>query len=206
MPYMPDKREYRNFTVDAFKPTEQEGEERSYIVEGYATTFDAPYDFVGDMKECISSRALDGADMTDVIFQFDHEGTPLARIRNNTLAIMPDDHGLFVRADLGGSEKGRQLYEAISNGLVDRMSWGFTIADEGWEYDPETRTSTISKVDKVYDVSAVSLPANEDTEIKARSYLDGVIEAEQRESLQRSKDAELERRKRLALYMEITNR
>lgn len=206
MPYMPDKREYRNFTVDAFKPAEQEGEERSYIVEGYATTFDAPYDFVCDMKECISSRALDGADMTDVIFQFDHEGTPLARIRNNTLAITPDDHGLFVRADLGGSENGRQLYEAISNGLVDRMSWGFTINEGGWEYDPKTRTSTITKVDKVYDVSAVSLPANEDTEIKARSYLDGVIEAEQRESLQRSKDAELERRKRLALYMEITNR
>lgn len=180
-----DGREYRSF--GAFSALE---EPKGYIVEGYATTFDAPYDMGGDgYRECISSRALDSADMSDVIFQMNHAGTPLARLRNGSMSVERDQHGLLVRADLGGCEDGRRLYEAIKNGLVDRMSWAFRVADDGWTYDEATRTATIERISKVYDVSAVSLPANEDTEIHARSYLDGVIEAEQqRESLQRELD------------------
>ena len=193
-----DGREYRSFEVANFKAVETEDSEPSYIVEGYATTFDVPYDFGRDgMQEMICRSAFEGADMSDVIFQYNHEGMVMARMRNNTLAVMPDDHGLFCRADLSGSVEGRNLFEAITNGLVDRMSWGFTISDGGWEYDPKTRLSTISKIDKVYDVSAVSIPANEATEISARSYFDGVIEAEQQELLQRKKDAD--RRKRIAI-------
>jgi phage head maturation protease len=65
------------------------------------------------------------------------------------------------------------------------MSWAFTVAED--EYDREARTRTITKIKKVYDVSAVSIPANGDTEISARSWLNGVIEAERRESLERRK-------------------
>ena len=194
-------REYRAIEITNFTASE---EADSYIVEGYATTFDDPYDFGrGGMKECINRSALDGADMSDVIFQYNHEGMVLARQRNNSLAVMCDDHGLYVKADLKGTAQGRDLHEAIKCGLVDRMSWGFTVAEDGWDYDPETRTSYVTKVDKVFDVSAVSIPANEGTEIKARSYFDGVIEAEQQELLQCKKDTEA--RQRLAVRMKLSN-
>ena len=195
-------REYRSFSAANFRALE---EPDSYIVEGYATTFDEPYDFGFDgAKECIARNALDHADMSDVIFQYDHAGRVLARQRNNTLTVMCDDHGLYVRADLGGSEQGRQLYEEIQNGLVDRMSWAFVIDEGGWEYDRETRTSTITKVSKVFDVSAVSIPANGDTEIHARSYFDGVIEMEQQELLQRKEEKEREARRRYAAALAMS--
>ena len=63
------------------------------------------------------------------------------------------------------------------------MSWAFTVAEDS--YNKDTHTRTILKIKKVYDVSAVSCPANADTDISARSYLDGVIEAERREALAR---------------------
>lgn len=200
MPYRPDQREYRTIFT-SFHAADDTGESPDgYVVEGYATTFDAPYDFgPPGYKECISSRALDGADMSDVIFQIDHEGSPLARMRNGSLSVSCDAHGLKVRADLGGSQAGRDAYEAIKNGLIDRMSWGFNLDDDGWEYDERTRTSTITRVKKVFDVSAVTFPANADTDIHARSYLDGVIEAEQQELLSRDKDERLRAALRLRL-------
>lgn len=198
MPFSPD-REYRSFSL--MQPVADET--AGYIVEGYATTFDEPYDFgYGGAKERIARSALATADMSDVIFQLNHTGTVMARMRNNTLTLGQDDHGLYVKADLGGSQAGRDLYESIKNGLIDRMSWGFIIAEDGWEWDEATRTSTITKVDKVFDVSAVSLPANEGTVIKARSYLDGVIEQEQQELLLRAKK-EREERERIALALRL---
>lgn len=197
MPYLNDgRREYRTFPL-----SERFDMGDGYIVEGYATTFDVPYAYGDDgMFERIDPAALSRADMSDVIFQLNHEGQTLARLKNGTLQLEVDGHGLHVRADLGGSAGGRDLYEAIKNGLIDKMSWGFTLDEDGWEYDAKTRTSTITRVRKVYDVSAVSLPADEDTEIYARSYLDGVIEAEQRESLSR----EQERRRRIAVALELS--
>lgn len=192
-----DGREYRAISIRNFEASDD-----GCIVEGYATTFDDPYELMPDYYESISRSALDGANMDDVIFQYDHRGMVLARQRNKTLEVECDEHGLKVRADLSGSQEGRNLHEAIKNGLVDRMSWAFTVADDGWEYDEKTRTSTITKVAKVYDVSAVSIPANEGTNINARSYFDGVIEAEQQELLQRSKDADY--RRRLAVRMRLT--
>ena len=190
-----DGREYRD--IEAVFTVADADEDGGCIVEGYATTFDTPYDFgFNGIKEVVARTALDGADMSDVIFQLNHDGMVFARQRNNSLSVMCDDHGLYVRADLSGCEQGRQLYEGIKNGLIDRMSWGFIIDEGGYEYDSETRTSTITKVSKVFDVSAVSMPANEDTEIHARSYLDGVIEAEQQELLSRA-ETDLERRRRI---------
>ena len=202
MPYKPGEREYRSINVmfDAIVPSE--GEDNEYIVEGYATTFDDPYDFGPDgWKECISSRALDGADMSDVIFQENHEGSPLARLRNNTLTLIRDEHGLLCRAKLWGSRKGRDLHEAIRNGLICSMSWGFSLPydDDGYVIDRASKTSTITKIAKVFDVSAVTFPANAHTEIHARSYLDGVIEAEQQELLRR----DMERRQKAALKLRL---
>lgn len=167
-------REYRSVELSNFSLDDEK-----FAVDGYATTFDVPYDFVGNVKECIRSSAIDGdTDLSDVIFQFNHKDMVMARIKNGTLQLSKDAHGLKVHAELGGTRQGRDLYEAIKNGLIDRMSWGFKVAPDGWDFDRVNRISYVNKVTKVFDVSAVSKPANQDTEISARSYFQGVMEAE----------------------------
>lgn len=157
-----------------------------FYVEGYATTFEQPYvlyevDGV-QYKEVIDRRALDGADLSDVIMQYDHGGRVFARTgRSNTLLVEPDSHGLFVAADLSKTGQARSLHEDISAGLITKMSWAFTVRKDS--YDRETHTRRILSIRKVFDVSAVSMPANPATEISARSYFDGVIEAERQERL-----------------------
>lgn len=158
----------------------------SYHVRGYATTWDDPYPFGPEgWTEVIDRHALDGADMSDVIFQYDHCGMVMARMSNGTLRISIDDHGLLNDSWLNGCAAARDLYEAISNGLVTKMSWGFSVPDDGWQVDYEARRSVITRITKVYDLSAVSLPANPGSEIKARSYLDGAIEARRLEECRR---------------------
>ncbi len=193
-----DDREYRSFEI---RGLESEETADGYTVEGYATTFDVPYDYFEDIKECVRSTALDGADMSDVIFQLNHTGIVMARIKNGTLQLTPDAHGLHVKADLSGVQAGRDLHEAIKNGLITKMSWGFRVARNGWEYDEENKVSYINKVEKVYDVSAVSLPADEDTEISARSYFQGVMEAEQ--AAERAKCDDGDELQRMALRLRL---
>lgn len=174
-----------------------------YYVEGYATTFDDPYVLWEEdgvqYKEVIDRNALVGADLSDVIMQRDHTGTVLARLSNGTLIILPDPTGLFVAADLSKSVAARNLHEEISNQLITKMSWAFTVAEES--YDRVTHTRRILKIKKVYDVSAVSLPANPSTDISARSWLDGVIEAERQERL--AAEAAVRRAKKIRLLMEV---
>ena len=129
------------------------------------------FEFCGQKYyERISSDALVGADMSDVIFQYNHEGKVLARQSNQTLGVETDARGLFVYADLSKSRAAQELYDEIKSGLVTKMSWGFTVREES--FDKDTLTWTIHKINRVYDVSAVSIPANADTEIAARSRLD----------------------------------
>jgi HK97 family phage prohead protease len=123
--------------------------------------------------------------MSDVIFLYDHEGMVFARLSNNTLTLEIDEKGLKVRADLSSTTQSREMFEAIKTGLVTKMSWAFTVREDAW--DDETNTRTILKVKKVYDVSAVSIPANPDTSISARNYVNGVIERREAERLQRQK-------------------
>lgn len=161
--------------------------ESDFYVEGFATTFNKPYvlyEFDGvQYFEVVDRNALTGADMSDVIMQYNHEGKVLARQSNKTLGIEADTNGLFTFADLSKSRAAQDLYEEINNGLITKMSWAFTVAEDS--YDKDTHTRTILRIKKVFDVSAVSYPANADTDISARSYLDGVIEAEKREALAR---------------------
>lgn len=163
----------------------QAGEQRTYIVEGYATTFDDPYLLFSidgvDYYESVDRHALDDADMTDVIMQFDHHGRVFARVSNGTLSINADEHGLHIRADLSRTASARQMHEEIAAGLVTKMSWAFVVAEES--YNSDTHTRTILKIKKVYDVSAVSIPANADTDISARNAFDGAIKAERAERL-----------------------
>lgn len=186
MPFKPNERAYRSVSR-LMLGTQEKRFDTDYYIEGLATTFDEPYvlwEYDGiEYKEVIDRHAIDGADLSDVIMQYDHQGKVMARNSNNTLILEPNDKGLFICADLSKSEASRGLYEEIQSGLITKMSWAFTIAEQS--YNKYTRTSTILKVKKVYDVSAVSIPANPDTEISARSYVDGVIEREKQELLER---------------------
>lgn len=158
----------------------------AYYVEGYATTFDVPYvlyEFEDGTKiyEVIERSALDNADMSDVIMQYDHSGRVYARQSNGTLILAPDAHGLFTAADLSKTAGAKDLYGDISAGMITKMSWAFTIAANGEYYDEKTRTRHVTAIKKVYDVSAVSIPADGDTEIAARDFAQGRIAAERQE-------------------------
>ena len=200
---MPVKKEREYRTLVAPLAAQSSGEKRlqsECYVEGYATTFNAPYllyEFEDGTKiyERIDAHALDSADMSDVIMQYDHEGRVFARTKNGTLALAADSAGLKVTADLGGTEIGRQLFAEIKGGYTDKMSFGFTVAEDKRETtrDLENNTvtvnRTITKIKKLYDVSAVSLPANDATSISARKFLDGEIERIKAERLQRADTA-----------------
>lgn len=159
----------------------------NYYIEGYAARYE-PYvlfnDGEYDYYEQFDRSCFANCDMTDVIFLYDHAGKVLARLSNDTLIIEPRDEGLFFAADLGKTEAARTLYDEICAGMVTKMSWRFVIGD--YDFNPKTRTFTHHTVKKIYDVSAVSIPANNDTEINARSWADGVI------SLRARRDAELD--------------
>lgn len=201
------KREYRNMTIRA---EEEPGESGEMMVRGYASTFDEPYMLYDGESwqywEVVDPKAFDNTDMSDVIMQYDHQGRVFARTRNNTLVVNPDDKGLFIEADLGGTEIGRGLYEEIRGGYTDRMSFGFTVNGESEERvkndDGVTiYTRRITSVGKLYDVSAVSIPANDGTSIEADATTrsigelrDGVIARIQAERLEEER-LELERRR-----------
>lgn len=187
-----DNREYRAITMPFGVPTDKKRFDSNFYVEGYATTFNNPYlmyEYEGiKYFEVIDRHALDGADLTDIIMQYDHGGKVFARNKMGankqpTLIAEPQDVGFFIAADLSLTEASKRMYEEITTGLIYQMSWAFVVAEDS--YDRDTHTRKILKVRKVYDVSAVSIPANADTEISARSFLDGVIEVEKQELLGR---------------------
>ena len=187
-------REYRRMELRVKRSDEEEPDEK-YEVEGYASTFNEPYvlySFDGyTVREQIDPAAFDECDMDDVIMQYDHQGRVFARTSNETLEVKTDDHGLFMSARLGGTELGRQVYDEIKGGYTSKMSFGFTIEKDKREvtYNRADNTvdvlRTITKIRKLYDVSAVSLSANDGTEISARSYCDGVIAELEAERLKR---------------------
>ena len=187
-------REYRNMVVE-IKEAEGEDEDQK-IVRGYATTFNDPYVLYEDdekrIKEEVDRNAFANADMSDVIMQYDHMGRVFARMSNNTLTVTPDERGLLIEANLGGTELGRQLYEEIKGGYTNKMSFGFKVDGDERKDSVDSdgkflRTRTITSIRKLYDVSAVSIPANDATSISVRSLTDGLIEEIQAERLEAEK-------------------
>lgn len=178
-----DNREYRDIDVRNMEiRTLEDGQD---VVEGYATTFGDPYLLWDDgeyrMWESVDRHAYDETDMSDVIMQYNHEGRVFARGGNGTLTVTPDDHGLKIRGYLGGTEIGRQLLEEIRGRYTTKMSQGFRVAKDERKVIEDRENNridiyrTILKVQKLYDVSAVSTPANDATVISARNYCEGVI-------------------------------
>lgn len=178
-----NNRERRYAPVFSVRAAEGTGEQQELYVEGYAVRFDSPTVLftIGETeyKEQIDARAFDEADMTDVIFNYNHGGKVMARTRNQTLELKVDEEGLFIRARLDGTEEGRRLYDEIRGGYIDRMSFAFTIREES--FDATEHMWTVRKVKRLYDVSAVDIPAYDDTSIAARR--DFLAEEERRKQL-----------------------
>lgn len=196
---MKQDREYRSMELRIEQRAG--GDEPSYLVRGYASTFE-PYVLFSedgiDYSERIEPDAFEGADLSDVVFRVDHEGPVYARTSAGTVKLWTDEHGLAQETDLSRTEKARGLFEDIEAGNYPKMSFAFTVAEDG--YDRETHTRVIYRIAKVYDVSPVSFPANPGTElsVSTRSFFDGEIEAERAERLEREK-AEARAAKRAAI-------
>lgn len=156
-----------------------------YYVEGYAARFE-PYVLYEEADETkiyerFDKNCFDNCDMSDIILQYDHSGRVYARTSNGSLIVKVDDVGLFIAADLGRTEEARKLYEDIKQGMVTKMSWRFSCG----EYEFVEDTIVHHTVKKCYDVSAVSIPANDSTEISARSFANGVISEKARRDAER---------------------
>ena len=199
-------RSYRDF-----QSFEKREEDEGKSVTGYATVYSTPYELWSldghTVREQIDPHAFDEADLSDVIMQYNHEGRVFARSSNGTLHLDSDDVGLKIRADLSGTELGRQLYEEIAGGYTTKMSFGFTVAEDKREVTENVENNTvdvlrtITKIKKLFDVSAVSLPANDATSISARSYGEGVI-AEAREEIRAREERERQKQK-IRILLEV---
>lgn len=149
------------------------------IVEGYAVVYEQPqtYSF-GDetYTETIKRGSLDNADMRRTVMRYNHEDSvfALARTKNGSLQMISDDYGLLIRAELIDTQSNRDVYKMIRSGLIDEMSFAFTVAQGGdtWTYSDDFKTVTrdITAIDTVYDVSAVDTGFYENTSIYARAF------------------------------------
>lgn len=200
---MNNEREYRNMELRILEP--EEGNEDSFMVEGYASTFE-PYKLFTidgvDYFERIEPNAFDDADLSDVVFRVDHEGRVYARTSAGTVNLWVDEHGLGQKTDLSRTQRAKDIFYDIKAGNYPKMSFAFTVSED--HFDKETNTRIIDRIAKVFDVSPVSFPANPTTElgVATRDYFNGVIEAEKAERLEREKrELELAKEK-LKFYME----
>lgn len=188
-----NQREYRSMELTMPEDTE-------YRVEGYASTFEPYVLFTQDgvdYSERIEPTAFDEADLSDVVFRVDHQGTVYARTSAGSVELFVDEHGLGNRTDLSRTEKARALYEDIKAGNYPKMSFAFTVAED--HYDRGTHTRVIDRISKVFDISPVSFPANPGTELYARDYWDGVISAEKAERLERERQEQEKRKLQLKI-------
>jgi len=196
---MSKDREYRNMTFEV----REDGAEPSFLVEGYASTFETYKLFELDgvsIYERIEPSAFDEADLTDVVYRIDHEGRVFARASAGTIKLDIDGRGLHHVTDLSRTSGAREHFEDIAAGNYPQMSFAFTVGEE--HFDDENKTRIIDRIDKVFDISAVSFPANPTTEIHVRDYFNGVIEAEKAAEAERLQ-AEEERRRDLERRHEI---
>ncbi len=171
--------------------------QQDMMVEGYAIVFEQPTvlwtdpDTGREYKEVISRGALDGVDLSDVPFKYNHSDNVMimARSRNKTLTLIPDERGLKVIANLAPTTTGKDLYTLIQRGDISKMSFAFYVADD--EYDRNTSTRRINRFAMIGDVSAVDMPAYEQTSLSVRSYYERqkaaeeLVEREQQEAERR---------------------
>lgn len=167
--------------------TTENSDENEMIIEGYAVVFNQITD-LGWCKEIIDRNAFNGTDMKDCVLKYNHEDSVfiLARTRNKSLELTIDDHGLKVRAKLIDTTNNRDIYKMIKEGLLDKMSFGFIVAERSWDYETDTRT--ILRISKLYDVSVVDFPAYEQTEIYTRNKSEDEYKVEKEKYFRRKRE------------------
>lgn len=178
------KKEIRAFN---FEVRAEENEEHGHFLTGRPIVFDARTD-LGWYDEIIENGALDGADMRDVRFLVNHntDMIPLARSRNNnensTMQMSVDDEGMLIRVDLDieNNTEAKNLYSAVQRSDISGMSFMFSVDADKWD-EPESEhpTRTITKLGKIFEVSAVTFPAYEQTSISARGLSDALDSAKE---------------------------
>lgn len=170
-----------------------DSDEGKMIIEGYAVVFDSPA--THGFTEVIDRNAFNGCDMKDVPLKYNHDDSHLilARTRNNSLQLIVDDKGLKIRAELIDTTSNIDIYKSIQAGLLDKMSFAFTVAEEDWDYSTDTRT--ILAIDKLYDVSVVDVPFYDTTSIYARALSTLENGKKELENLKEQNKRELARKK-----------
>ena len=197
-------RQYRALPFATPPPEEKKNKfDSDCYVEGYAAKFERYLLFDDSGKpvyEEFLPECFRDCDMSDIIFQFDHAGKVYARLSNNTLTVEPDSIGLFICADLSKTSAARSMFEDIQCGNVNKMSWGFMPDYDTLEVVESANEITIKhhRIKKIYDVSAVSIPANNDTEIQARNFANGAIGEVMKEIQKRKNHI-----KKIRLLMEV---
>lgn len=173
---MTKNQETRKMAVDMeIRKADLDAQDENLTVTGYAVVFNKPavmwHDPYDDTNyyEVIDEKALDEADLSDVVMRYNHNDSSeiLARTSNQTLNLIKDDSGLKIIAQLANTSFGRDVYELIKRKDISQMSFAFTVPYDGEDYDENTHTRRITKIDKVYDVSAVDVPAYDGTSIEA---------------------------------------
>lgn len=148
------------------------GDGEAMTIEGYAIVFDTPATH-GGFTETIMRGALDGTDMKDVPLRYNHNDNVMvmARTRNKSLRLIVDEKGLLIQADLLDTQSNRDLYAGIQAGLIDKMSFAFTVPAGGdtWSFGEKETSRTVTKIDKLWDVSVVDTPFYDTTSVYARS-------------------------------------
>ena len=198
-------KETRFSTIEKFDGESKE----AMIVEGYAIVFnqetmigDSEYGFI----EVIDDRALDTTNFKDVPLKYNHTDNRLilARTRNGSLTLKVDEFGLKVRAELIDTQSNRDVYKSIEAGLLDKMSFAFTVKSQSWDRSGDIPKRVITEIDRLYDVSVVDLPAYEGTSIEALARSLEIADAELR-ALDNVKTEQLKEviRKRLKLKTNI---
>lgn len=202
-------RDFKSLKIETRK--NNDGKEE-LIVEGIACTFNQETVLYKgkyyEDREKIDPNAFAECDMSDVIFNMNHCGRVYARTRNGSLSLWVEADGLHMRAILMADDQGHQeLYRDIQSGLLDKMSFAFHVEESSWDFrsvegeEYEIDTRTVLKIDKLYDVSAVDIPAYDSTSISARSAFDSEREKRHTESMKLKEELELNKRKLLILSM-----
>ena len=163
-------------------------------IKGYAVVFDSPETY--GYTEVIDSKALDEADMSDVVLRYNHNDSfmVLARTRNKSLDLKVDEKGLYMDATLQDDiTEHKNIFNAIKTQLIDKQSFAFTVEEDSYDYDTDTRT--ITKIGKLFDVSVVDQPFYNATDVSVASKNDDFLK--RRDELRKQHEEELERKKAL---------
>jgi HK97 family phage prohead protease len=152
--------------------------EEQMVIEGYAAVFETQTD-LGWCKEIISRDAFNNCNMSDCVLKYNHNDNCLilARTRNKSLELTVDSKGLKIRANLIDTTQNRDIYKMIKAGLLDKMSFAFSVKKQEWDYDNDVRR--ITEISQLFDVSVVDVPAYDNTEIYARNKENYTKEKEQ---------------------------